>query len=857
MVEYRTYVTKVLDRSGIASFAVVCIALLIEPLAHATDNSPTKPAETLYMQLTQVGLDPARVYKVRGAALDRPAIHIALEDGTIAFTQDVMGKITGAFFKGDGEILLTPPNEVERRSMSLFTGMAILEERFATAYFRFNDDVPGELRPDLREADDRQELLDHVGLTATNLASTDGMRMLSTFSRMLPVEGSAESAISKDSEPRDRFLHARLQGTKLGVFDVYFDSTAAESVMAGQAKSEEGGETYYNVWTSFAPQQPRAARETKNASAEPESDKPPSGAYAVRNYKIVTDVLPPTHIHSNAVLQCEARETGARTLFFELSRSLKVETLKLGGKDVEYIHNPALEGTELSRRGNDLVAVVLPAPTRAGETFEMEFTYGGEVLAEAGSGLLYVGARGTWYPNRGLQMANFDLEFHYPSEWTLIATGKPSKVAGSDIESSSGEQRSRWISDRPIPLAGFNLGKYQEVTTRAGDVTVETYATKGVERDFPNAPIQVIQPARPTSPTALPPRVIVPSRPSPTRQEVAVGESAAQAIEYFAQRFGPFPYSQLALTQMPGRESQGWPGLVFLSSYAFLDDQQREQLHFDEYRILLQKSVPAHETAHQWWGDLVTWSSYRDQWFSEGLSNYCALMMLLDKNPAGFREVMNGYRHALVGKTKDGSAPMDAGPVTLGTRLLSSKFPGAYDSINYGRGTWLFHMLRTMLKDAAEKQGGHQRPDGEEPFMQALRRVRQRYEGKAISTRELIDAFAEDLPASLRYEGKKSLDWFLEGWVNGTSVPRIELRSVKITPQGKMNAVSGAILQKEAAKDLVTSVPIYGIVPGKEMVFLGRVFADGEESTFRLTAPAGIRKIVLDPNETVLTYPKN
>ena len=59
MVEYRTYVTKVLDRSGIASFAVVCIALLIEPLAHATDNSPTKPAETLYMQLTQVGLDPA------------------------------------------------------------------------------------------------------------------------------------------------------------------------------------------------------------------------------------------------------------------------------------------------------------------------------------------------------------------------------------------------------------------------------------------------------------------------------------------------------------------------------------------------------------------------------------------------------------------------------------------------------------------------------------------------------------------------------------------------------------------------------------------------------------------------------
>jgi len=65
---------------------------------------------------------------VRGASLDRSAIHITLEDGTIAFTKDVLGRITGAFFEGDGEVLLAPPNDVERRSMSLFTGMAILEE---------------------------------------------------------------------------------------------------------------------------------------------------------------------------------------------------------------------------------------------------------------------------------------------------------------------------------------------------------------------------------------------------------------------------------------------------------------------------------------------------------------------------------------------------------------------------------------------------------------------------------------------------------------------------------------------------------------------------------------------------------
>ena len=39
------------------------------------------------------------------------------------------------------------------------------------------------------------------------------------------------------------------------------------------------------------------------------------------------------------------------------------------------------------------------------------------------------GARGTWYPNRGMEMADFDLEFTYPQGWTLVATGKPAPVS--------------------------------------------------------------------------------------------------------------------------------------------------------------------------------------------------------------------------------------------------------------------------------------------------------------------------------------------------------------------------------------------------------------------------------------------
>ena len=821
-------------------------------------NPPDKPAEDLYRQLSQVGLDPTRVYQVRGASLNRSAIQISLDDGMMAFTQDVMGHITGAFFEGDGEILLSPPDEMERKSMGFFTGMTILEERFATAYFRFNDQAAAELAPDLRATQEKKEFVDRWGATAKNLAGGDAIRLLMSFSRMLPVSGGAAALEEvQAANGADRFLHARLQGRKLGVFDVFFDSTAPEQVQAGQAK-EINGETYYDVWTSFSPKSVTAARPRLDTTPQPQSQRIRGSRISVRRYTINTEVTPPKQIHARARLQCEVLDGGERTLLFELSRFLPTETVTLDGRPVEFIHNPSIEGTQLSRRGNDVVAVVLPEPTRTGQQFQLEFFYGGEVLAEAGDGLLYVGARGTWYPNRGMEMADFDLQFRYPQEWTLVATGKPAEVSSEEKAKADGEQMSRWVSDRRIPLAGFNLGKYREATRRVGNVNIETYATRSVEKDFPNAQIKVIAPPQPiVDPTVHRSQVIVAPRPSPAQNEIRVAQEAAQAIQYFSERFGPFPYSHLALTQFPGRASQGWPGLVFLSSYAFLNDAERQQLHYDDRQILLQQLVPAHETAHQWWGDLVAWTSYRDQWFSEGLSQYCTLMMLQEKNAAGFRAVMEDYRRELLKKNEEGISPEDAGAVTLGTRLVSSRLPGSYEAVTYGRGTWLFHMLRSMMKDAERTEAKNRGTDNTEPFVRALRTLRQRYEGKAVNTQDLLDVFAEELPPSLRYEKKKSLDWFLEGWVNGNSIPRLETKGVKFSPkQGGSVTVTGSILQKDARQDLVTSVPVYGLAGSKEPVLLGRVFADGDETTFHLSAPAGTRKIVLDPFGTVLTSAK-
>jgi hypothetical protein len=840
-------------------------------LAQAAAAKQAGPAEALYLQLSNVGLDPTRVFRVRNGSVDRPSIHITLEDGTIAFTQDVMGRITGAFFEGEGEVLIAPPNEMERRSMSLFTGMAILEERFSTAYLRFQDDTATELQPSLRSPEDALAFVARWDAPARILAQSDAMRLLETFSEMLPADGTVDSKPPGSS--RDRMLHARLQGGTLGMFDVRFDSAAEEQVEAGQSKAAEDGTIYYDVWTSFriedSGERPGVdARKSPHIKANAGAEKANADnelrwrPAIVRDYVIDAKVNPPKELDAAVKMQVEFSGAGRRFLAFELSRFLKIQSVEWDGQPVEFIQNPAMEGTRLARSGNDLVAVVLPEAPRKGQLIQLRFVYGGEVLAEAGKGLLYVGARGTWYPNLGLSMANFDMTFRYPQGWTLLATGKAQAAApasrASVGQATDQEQETRWVSERPIPVAGFDLGKYVRAATKAGEVSVEAYGTSVVEKDFPQLQQRLDLPAvHPSETHGLPP-VTTAARPSPGRNAMAVAETAARAIREYSDKYGPYPYSSLALTQLPGRESQGWPGLVFLSSYAFLTSEEQHELHMNAVRELQVKQIPAHEAAHQWWGDLVTWSTYRDQWFSEGLANYCALMILEEHDPAGFRQVMERYRQNLVEKDKDGNVPKDAGPVTLGARLLSSHFPGGYEAISYGRATWLFHMLRSMMQDGAAESArkGATGAAGQEPFVRSLRKVRERYAGKAITTSELFSVFAEDLPPSVWYEGKPSLEWFVEKWVNGTSLPRLELQAVKFSPQENGVRVSGVIRQRDTDENLITSVPVYAVMPGKNPVLLGRVFADAAETPFHLTAPAGTHRLLLDPNQTVLTSPK-
>jgi hypothetical protein len=768
-------------------------------------------------------LDVTKVYRIRDVTFDREDLHFSLNEGWLIEGQEVAGHVTAAFFIGDGEVLVIPPDLRERSSLALFLNAAVFEEKFSSAYFRFFDDhFLQELEPGLR-AGENPDIIDKANAAAKELSKGDALRLLMAYLNTPANESKAP-----------RFLHARLVGVVHSTFDVFYDEAAAEQIDVGQIGYAPGGLAFYNVWTSFASRSHRGEEPSAITGA----------ALLPKSFHVTAHIHPPEALDGDAELDLEVLQPESRAVVFEMSRDLKVSLVTLDGKPVEFLQNEAIEGSRIAREGNDYVAVILPSGLSKDEHLKLRFLYSGTVLADAGNGLLYVGSRGQWYPNLGLSMAMFDLEFRYPSEWTLVATGKK-----TESQTVYGEQVSRWVSERPIPVAGFNLGHYQQLETLAGAVKVDSYSAAGVERSFPVTKQVVPEPAlRPGHPLTNPAVEVVVPPPRPAG-EIAASEAAA-AIEYLGPRIGQYPFSSLSLTQIPGSSSQGWPGLIYLSSFVFVPQQARGPGAASEFdRVLFDRLMVPHETAHQWWGDSVYWTTYRDKWISEALANYSAMLSFERDSPKDFRTVLDFYRQRLAAKNQEGRANREAGPVTLGYRLNSSIFPEGWDLVAYGRGTWLMHMLREFFRD------GNHSSDPDVVFFSVLRGLQHDYSGKQMSTLDMQHAFERALPKSLYYDGKPSLSWFFDGWVNGTAMPRYELSNVRFDRRGAGLRVSAKLLQKDAPDELVTAVPIYAELAKGDSRFVARVFADGSETSFTLTVPQGTKKLLVDPHGTVLTSP--
>jgi len=806
---------------------IFALSALLVGVPHLTGKDVQSPDAVLGLlrQLNEVTLDRTQVYAVRNIHLTRDRMSLYLNHGYVALLTKTQGELTGAIFSGDGEILMIPPSAAEKRNLAQFTQAPILEEKFDSAYLRFTDQTARELlasaeKPDPDDPEQPDQFLQDWEPVVPKLAKAASLRILMDL-------------IGERSHP---YFYARIHGLSLGSFEVIDDERLPEAFTLGTLRKTES-DIFADIWCSF----PTSSSAARAAALREGSVRPLSYVLDVR-------ILPDHSLEGLADVTLESRSARDRIVPFGLSRWLAVSSVEDGRGQKIALLEDSPEAEPTLPRPTDQVTVLLPEAYPIGTRFHLTFKYRGGVIADVGNGVLYVGARGSWYPNLGFSFpATYDMTFHYPEKLTLVATG-------NCVEEKSTPEGavSHWRSDGVFRVAGFTLGRYTSVEQHAGKTRVTVYAAHGVESsletqrrkdDIP--PVVVPSPrGGPASSFRLLPKLPLPLIPSALLNEVA--ETASGAVDYFSRLFGPFPYSHVALSQVPGSFGQGWPELIYLPTLSFLPKADRSDMGLSRKGgDPLGPLVVAHELAHQWWGNLVGWQTYHDQWLSEGLASYAAALFLARQKDGErqFHTLLHSYKDDLLSKTTEGNTIESGGPIWLGQRLTTSLDPEGYPNIVYKKACWVLHMLRGLMTDPAT--GSDQR------FFAMLRDFINKYQGQLVSTEDFIRHAEKYMTPASDLEKNHKLDWFFGEWVYETGIPTYRVEASIHAAGAEKFVVQGTVTQTGVPSGFEMPVPLVALCGKDRRVLLGRVVPSESGTRFKFTTTRKPSHVTVDADSVL------
>jgi hypothetical protein len=807
-------------RLGAALLGLCCLAM--PSVASTADKSPRE----LYDALNALRLDSSAIYEIAGSdriELRRADVQLSFDQGKLAFLSPINGRVTGAVFSGRGHVLAAPRDPEEKQQMARFLGTPVLDQEFTNVCLRFTDETSADLLRELQNA---------------KITPLQDLEYASRWNPVLAAVNPPQSlrilfgSLSANSQP---YFYAAVDGITTGPFDVMVDLQRPEAVLLGQPR-KSGSRSFYDVWASY-----------------PLSGARPNGrSFRALDYEINTSILADTSLDAKTDLRMRSELSGERILVFQLARSLNVDAITgERGEPLTYFQNEGMNLQDRTTHGSDYLYVVLPAPSEAGAEFTLHFHYRGNVIENAGNGVLFVDARESWYPHFGgtADFASYDLTMRWPRKLRLIATGTKRN------EHEDGEfHLARWQTEKPISVAGFNLGDYVSTSLVSETRSVDVYANRQLERSIDSRlEARQLEPPRAISPlseghASINAMAVQPPAPRPTDAVKLLGREIEDSIRFYETFSGPFPFQKLSVSQIPGTFGQGWPGLLYLSTYSYLPAEaqlraglsESGQEHFTEL-------VPFHEVAHQWWGNVVGWDAYRDQWIDEAIANYFALLYAdtQKRTDHSLHFWLSRYRQNLVEKLPNAEQPnSEIGALELGSRLSSSKSPSGFEQVIYGKGAWVIHMLREMLR-----QPGAKNPDAR--FCALLHTLATKYAYRALSTSDLQHEVEVVMTPSMDLEGGRSMEWFFEQWVRGTGVPHYRVE-YNVHPSDKGYVVRGKLYQENVPRSFLAPVPLYTGANPAHAAFLGVVVAAGPETSFHFTMLTEPHKILIDPQMTLL-----
>ncbi len=771
-----------------------CLAMT---LAASTASGDDEIAARDYQALQEWRFGAATPLPATGVTLIHEDAVWRLESGEVSLQEPTSdGSPTGLVFEGRGRFRMTVADPFELAQLRRFAGvedLVALDEPFSKLVLRSSDS-------------------DYFA----GLEASDGGYRVSPLARerhdfwlrirRLDADSRVISALLN---PGDKFLRVDVKTDRFGWLTYDYTSRRHEEIRLERFNKRY---SFLEQWLSLD-----SAAERRPSGRPGEFE---GRALDVRHVDIAASLIRQgkdpgvsetarSTINGDFVARVElsAARDGLRALQFYLHPFAEVRAVRdESGRELRFLRDHiGGRSSGIDKRIYDhSLVVLLPAPLVAGAVKTLEFDYEFEIRN-------FMPGR-AWYPGvdtidtalRDLHTAR--LEVTTRDRYDVRAMGV------LEDERTEGDLVTRvWRIERPVKMATFAT------------------ARKVQESRIPGGKL---------------PEVVVFSTPIGSSGEEGLGEIAADvqaSFGFFESLLGvELPIERIQTTLIQSSHGQAFDGFLHLSE----DAAFRNRTGPVELFI-------AHEVAHQWAGHGIGWASYRDQWLSEGLAQYLALLYMKENVEGGdelFLEAIQAHTNEITGSIKStlspfsrGSLPLDnklaagrVGPVGHGYRAAVGEAPAAFLSQSYRKGALVLYMLERLigLSDA-----------GEGAFRDVLRDFCSANVGRYPST--------DDFRAAVERRVGGDWEWFFDQWVYGSAVPSYRWKASVDAHAAGGHRVEIDVSQSDVPDGFRMPVPVrLEFSDGDHADYL--VTVDKPQQTLEILVDRRPRKVVFNPDYAVL-----
>jgi len=671
----------------------------------------------LEQQIQNPSLDLSHAVAVRDVAIELGGGVLEVEQGVLVPASPISGRVMEVVFVGKALFRLTPPNDVEAQQLEVFTQQTTLEAGIEGAVFAIGN------------ASIMDRLMNRSPATPDSATQARARELFDGWvrgseRRVFGVDAAIWRALSADPLSQGYFA-SLFQSADLGNFCLLLEPWESDQLTVGrfvprelddrdkrlgerdlrmarkegrflQMRLDDFGD--FDTWMRM-PLQDEVGRPT-----------PGSSNFEPKHYDLEAKLDPKAlTIDGKATLHLTAMREGSRAVALTLFGDLIPSSVRDGA------------GNELAwYRSGATLGVMLSDPVRRNDSLTLEIAYKGVIFNEFGAEFFSLRTTQSWYPHTGTtDRATYKLTLRWPKKYELMASGK---VLESWLENK--EQVEIRALEVPADFVSFEIGDFDLVERQVGHVKVSVAFNRG---------------------SATPAKQV--------EQEVV--DTLQAALQFYEDKFGAYPLDYLTVVTIPRGFSQGFLGFLTLADdLLYLRSPFAPGTGVENYTSRLRMETVAHELAHQWWGNLVGWKSYRDQWLSEALAHYSVVLYLQnksDRQSVYLAEHAKDWKQWLRQSTLDGRSLESLGPLVMGERLNSSLSDSAYQAVVYGKGPLAFSMLSRAV--------------GQDQLTLMLKNL-----VKALSNRP-IDT--ETFLASIERMGRVNLSSFSKQFVYGTGIPEV------------------------------------------------------------------------------------